>query len=141
MTLCLWLQELKVLWDMLDSSDYNFVLDLGMLANRREFLNLQAWLPVLIAKDPSKVISALTMMLDRRMGGEPSAISLAPVTIKQIATVCPWSTARTVRDLAGVMRSVEEAGAVPARSRRLLACQCSSCPSSSKAQRHNTCRF
>ena len=39
------MQELKLLREMLESGDYAFVLDLAVLANRREFLNLQTWLP------------------------------------------------------------------------------------------------
>lgn len=80
-------QELKLLREMLASSDYSFVLDLAALANRREFLNLEKWLPGIIAADQGNVVSALTMMLDRRVAGEAGAGQLAPVTLKQILSV------------------------------------------------------
>jgi CCR4-NOT transcription complex subunit 1 HEAT repeat len=78
-----------VLHEMLDSHDRAFALSLAVLANRREFLNLQTWLPGAIAADSTEVVNALTALLDRRMGGESAALALAPVTIKQIAAVQP----------------------------------------------------
>lgn len=81
------MQELKLLREMLASSDYSFVLDLAALANRREFLNLEKWLPGIIAADQGNVVSALTMMLDRRVAGEAGAGQLAAVTLKQILSV------------------------------------------------------
>ena len=72
---------------MLDTSNYAFALELAVLANRREFLNLEKWLPGLLEQDEGPVVTALTILLDRRLGGEAPAAALAPVTIKQIATV------------------------------------------------------
>lgn len=38
---------------MLEGEDHMFILDLALLANRREFLNLQTWLPrALLAAHP-----------------------------------------------------------------------------------------
>jgi CCR4-NOT transcription complex subunit 1 HEAT repeat len=83
------MQELDILQDVLASGDHAFALDLALLANRREFLNLQAWLPGAIQKDPAAVVDALTILLDQRMGTEGGGVTgqLAPVTLKQIATV------------------------------------------------------
>jgi hypothetical protein len=74
---------MKLLRNVLQSTEYGFALDLAMLANRRQFLNLEKWLPDVIAGDQANVVSALTIKLDRGITGE----GLAPVTIKQIMSV------------------------------------------------------
>jgi hypothetical protein len=81
------LQEMRLLRNVLQSTEYGFVLDLAMLANRRQFLNLEKWLPEVIAADQANVISALTTKLDRGITGE----GLATVTIKQIMSVRDFS--------------------------------------------------
>ncbi|EDQ86346.1 uncharacterized protein MONBRDRAFT_33815 [Monosiga brevicollis MX1] len=71
-------QDIKALEALLNARNFNFVMELAVLAFQREFLNLEKWLQPRLEEHPEAFATACLHFLDRRLTRGPEATSGTP---------------------------------------------------------------
>ena len=74
-------QDLKALSILLNSKAVPFVIDLAVMASRREYLNLDKWLGDQIREHGERFIKAIVQYLHRRLPvlADPSQVRFCPL--------------------------------------------------------------